>query len=99
MRARHRSPRGERASVGLSRIPTFAVAAEQLPPRLKICGFAADAGDVTAIARVSRAKRAGFGPIFDGILERLCDLTAVQSVLGAGVVYMVWGRAWRMLRG
>ena len=53
------------------------VVADQTPPKLKIRGFAADAGDVTAIARLSRAKRAGFGLLVDGILQRVCDLTAV----------------------
>lgn len=66
---------------------------------MKIRGFAANASDVTAIARLSRAQRAGFGLLVDGILERLCDLTAVQSVLGAVVVYVVWGLAVPILLG
>jgi HJR/Mrr/RecB family endonuclease len=66
---------------------------------VKLSRFAADASDVTAIARPSRAKRARFGTLLDGILQRLCDLTAVQSVLIAVVVYLVWGLALPILLG
>ena len=79
--------------------PLLRVVADQPPARLKIRGFAADAGQVTAIARPSRAKRAGLGRFFDGILERLGDLTAVQSMFGAVVVYMVWGLAVPIMLG
>jgi HJR/Mrr/RecB family endonuclease len=66
---------------------------DQRHARLKIRSHAADARDVTAIARLSRAKRAAFGALFDAILQRLCNLTAGQSLLRAAVVYMGWGLA------
>jgi hypothetical protein len=75
------------------------VAADRRHPRLKISHLAADARHVAAIARLSRAKRSRFGTLFDGILQRLCDLAPVQSVLGAVVVYVVWGLALPILPG
>lgn len=66
---------------------------------MKVRRLAADARPVIAIARLSRAKRSRWGSLFDGILQRLCDLTALQSLLGAVVVYVVWGLALPVLLG
>lgn len=51
------------------------------------------------MARLSQAIRVRPGALVDWILERLCDLSAVQSVLGAVAVYLVWGLALPVLLG
>jgi hypothetical protein len=66
---------------------------------LKIHRLRADAREVTVMARLSGARRVRPVSLFDRILQRLCDLSAFQSSLGAVVVYIVWGLALPILFG